>query len=234
MPTWLSISTSPLFRFALALLVLGLLRLALLSIWEMIQAVRRAGDRRIAFRRVVGETASWMVPLTRIHRARGLFSIASFILHLGILATCLFLGNHLDILQANFGVSWPALAKPVLDVLTLLGIAAGSYLLLFRIYVVSSRKLSNPMDYLLLVMILGLLVSGYLAGQPWNPIPYDGLMLFHALSGIVLLILIPFTKIAHCILYPLIRMGSEVAWHFPARGGSEAIEILHGSEGREI
>ena len=156
------------------------------------------------------------------------------ILHLGILATCLFLGNHLDILQANFGVSWPALAKPVLDVLTLLGIAAGSYLLLFRIYVVSSRKLSNPMDYLLLVMILGLLVSGYLAGQPWNPIPYDGLMLFHALSGIVLLILIPFTKIAHCILYPLIRMGSEVAWHFPARGGSEAIEVLHGSEGREI
>lgn len=234
MPTWLSLAASPLSRFALALLLLGLLRLALLTIWELSVAVRRAGDRRIPYRQIWRETLSWMLPLGRLHRTQGLYSYASFVLHLGILSSVLFLGSHLDILQRNLGFAWPALARPVVDGLALAAIFAGSYLLLHRVYVASSQKLSHPMDYLLLVMLLGLFVSGFLAGRSWNPVPYASLMLFHTLDGLLLAMLIPFSKVAHCILYPLIRLGSEVAWRFPARGGSEAIEALYGAEGRRI
>ncbi len=234
MPAWLTLAQSPLFRFAAALLVLGLLRLVLLSLWEMRTALRRAGDQRIPIARILRESFTWLIPVTRLHRARKGYSLASFTFHLGILAATPFLGNHIDILQANFGVAWPALVKPLLDFLTLLTIGSGSFLLLYRLYAASSRKLSSPLDYLLLALILSIFVSGYLAGQPWNPIPYNGLMLLHTFNGILLVVLAPFTKIAHCVLYPLIRVGTELAWHFPPQAGSDVVKALHGPEGRRV
>jgi len=234
MPTWLEIAKGPVFRFTLVILVLGLARLAILSTWGMIAALRRAGDRRVPFTRVMRETLSWLFPVHRLHRTRPVFSYASFALHLGLGFTGLFLRSHIDILQSNLGIGWPALYRPLLDGLTLLAIVAGSYLLLYRIYVRSSRSLSKTMDYILLLLILNIFVSGYVAGRAWNPVPYDTLMLFHTMNGVVLLVLIPFTKIAHCVLYPLIRLGSEIAWHLTPQGGSDVVRTLYGPEGREI
>ena len=239
MPTWLNLAKGPFFRFALVLLILGLLRLVLLTAWDIGAAVRRAGDRRIPYRRVLREILSWVFPVVHIHRSRQLYSYASFLLHLGILSTVLFLGNHLDILQANgllanSDLCWFSLLRPLLNLLTLTTILSATFLFFHRIYVERSRKLSKLMDYLLLALILNIFISGFLAGQPWNPVPYDGLMLFHTLNGLLIMILTPSTKIAHCVLYPLVRLGTEIAWHLPAQGGSEAIKALHGPEGRRI
>jgi nitrate reductase gamma subunit len=234
MPTWLIVAEGPIFRFALAILVLGLLRLAGLMIAEMILALRRAGDRRLPYRQIARQTISWLVPVARLGRTRGGYSFASFAFHLGMLLAGFFLVNHLEVLEASIGLSWRAIPKPVLDGLTLAAILAGGFLLLYRLYVTSSRSLSRAADYLLLILILGILVSGYLAGRPWNPIPYNGLMLFHTLSGLTLFVIAPFTKIAHCALYPLIRLGTEIAWHFTPKGGSEVVQALHGEQGRRI
>lgn len=234
MPAWLILAKGPLFRFTLALLFVGLVRLALISIWETASAIAQAGDRRIPIASVVRETLGWLLPVFRLHSVRGLYSYASFVFHLGILFAGLFLANHLDIFRAATGFAWPAIAKPVLDVFTLASILTGIYLLSYRLYVKNSRLMSGFMDYLLPGMILSIFASGYIAGRPWNPIPYDSLMLFHAICGIVLLALIPFTKIAHCVLFPLIRLSSEVAWHFTPHGGSETIRTLYGPGGRKI
>lgn len=234
MPTWLEIAKGPMFRFTLVILVLGLARLVILSLWGMLVAIRRAGDRNISYTQIVKETLSWLVPIHRLHRTRPIFSYASFVLHLGIIFAGLFLSNHIAILASNLAISWPAIYRPVLDILTLAAIVAGMYLLLFRIYVRNSRFMSNVMDYVLLLLILNIFVSGYVAGRAWNPIPYDTLMLFHTLNGVVLLLLIPFTKIAHCVLYPLIRLASEIAWHLTPQGGSDVVRTLHGPEGRKI
>jgi hypothetical protein len=90
------------------------------------------------------------------------------------------------------------------------------------------------MDYILLLLLLGIFVSGYIAGRPGSPIPYNSLMLFHTLSGIVLIAIIPFTKIAHCILYPLLKLAAEVAWHLTPQGGADVIKTLYGPEGRKL
>lgn len=234
MPTWMVLAKGPVLRFVLAIMALGLLRLAILMSGEMVSAVRRAGDRRLPYRQIARQTLTWLVPFTRLHRERAGYSIASFIFHLGILVGGLFLRNHLDILQANIGLSWWAIHKPVLDVLTLAAILGGGYLLLHRLYVVSSRRLTRIGDYLLLILLLNILISGYLAGRPWNPISYNGLMLFHTVNGLVLMALVPFTKVSHCVLYPLIRLGTEVAWHFTPQGGSQVIRALHGEQGRKL
>jgi nitrate reductase gamma subunit len=234
MPTWLEIAKGPVFRFTLVFLVLGLARLIILSIWGMVAAIRRAGDRNLPYAQIIKETLSWLFPIHRLHRTRPVFSYASFILHLGIIFAGLFLSNHIAILKFNVRVVWPALYRPILDGLTLAAIVAGAYLLLFRIYFRSARSLSKAMDYVLLLLILNIFVSGYVAGRTWNPVPYDTLMLFHTINGVVLLILMPFTKIAHCVLYPLIRLGSEIAWHLTPQGGSDVVKTLYGPEGRKI
>ncbi|MEW6404280.1 MAG: hypothetical protein AB1649_20980, partial [Chloroflexota bacterium] len=61
-----------------------------------------------------------------------------------------------------------------------------------------------------------------------------GLMLFHTLNGMALLLIAPFTKVAHCVLFPLIRLASEVAWHFTPQGGEQVIQTLHGTQGRKL
>lgn len=234
MPAWLTLATGPIARFVLVVLILGLLRLALLSLWGMMAAIHRAGDRRIPFGRILAETLSWLFPVRHIHQTRKLYSYASYAFHVGLLLASLFLANHLDLLRTKLGFAWMAIPKPVLDGLTLITISGGLFLLLHRMYVLSSRRLSKAMDYLLLVFILNIFISGFLAGRSWNPLPYDRLMLFHVLNGLLLLVLIPFTKIAHCVLYPLIRLSSEVAWRFTRHGGSETIQSLYGPEGRKI
>lgn len=234
MPTWLVIAEGPIMRFALALLCLGLLRLVLLTLWEMAVAIRHAGNRQVPYRKILTETISWLIPIARLHRSRGLYSYASFGFHLGILFAGLFLSNHIDILSTVTGLSWPALAKPLLDMLTLVTIMGGMILMFYRLYTPGSRALSKGMDYLLLALILSIFISGYIAGQAWNPIPYNQLMLFHVLIGIVIIATIPFTKIAHCILFPLIRLGSEIAWHFKPDAGTQVVKTLHGPEGRKI
>ncbi len=234
MPLWLEVAKGPLFRLVLAILVLGLARLVILTAWGIIAAIHRAGDRRLPYAQVLRETASWLVPIHRLHRTRPIYSYASFVLHLGIILAGLLLQNHIDILYSTVGLAWPALPRFILDGVTVLAILAGGYLLLHRLYVRSARALSRPMDYLLLLFIFNLFVSGYLAGRAWNPIPYDSLMLFHTLNGLVLIGLIPFTKIAHCVLFPLIRLASEIAWHLTPQGGQEVIQTLYGSEGRKI
>ncbi len=234
MPTWLILAKGPAFFFTLAVFVLGLLRLVVLTIWDILAAIHRAGDPHVPNRQILRQTLSWLLPVTRLHRARPAYSLASFGLHLSLLLVGLFLRNHLDILQANIGLAWWSISKPILDVLTLLGITGASFLMLSRIYLINSRHLSKASDYLLLLLVLNIFVSGYVAGRSWNPIPYDGLMLFHVLNGMALLLVAPFTKIAHCVLFPLVRLGAEVAWHFTPQGGRKAVQALYGPQGRKI
>jgi len=228
------LAKGPAFLFVLTVLLLGLLRLILLTTWDIIAAVRRAGDRRLPYRQIALQTLLWLLPFNKLHRNRAGYSLASFGLHLSLLVVALFLRNHLGILQANLGFSWMAISKPILDLLTLVGILGISFLLLFRLYVSGSRYLSKAADYLLLLGILNIFVSGYLAGRPWNPIPYDGLMLFHTLNGMALLLLIPFTKIAHCALFPLIRLETEVAWHFTPQVDNRTVPTLQDPQRRSI
>jgi len=234
MPTWMLLAKGPAFLFVLTVLLLGLLRLMILTAWDIIVAIRRAGDRRLPYRQIAFQTVLWLLPFNKLHRNRAGYSVASISLHMGILIVSLFLRNHLDILQENIGLSWITITKPILDVLTLTGILGIVFLLLYRLYVTNSRRLSRTADYLLLLLILNIFISGYLAGRAWNPIPYDGLMLFHTLNGMALLLLTPFTKVAHCVLFPLIRLGTEVAWHFVPQNGRKTVQSLHEPQGRNI
>jgi nitrate reductase gamma subunit len=231
---WYDFARGPLLRLALVVLVLGLARQVALLIWGMAEALWRARDRRIPYRLILMRMLSWLFPITHLHRARAWLSLLSFVFHIGLLVSALFLREHIDLWQTNVGVAWLAAPRPLADVLTIVAILTGAGLLLYRVYVRRARAISDAMDYLLLVLLLILCVTGFVAARPWNPVPYPVTMLIHALVGISVVVLIPFTKLTHCVLYPLVRFASEIGWHFAPGTGERVVRTLHGSEGRKI
>jgi hypothetical protein len=51
-------------------------------------------------------------------------------------------------------------------------------------------------------------------------------MLIHVYSADLVMALIPFTKIAHCVLTPLSQLVTGIAWKFPAGAGDRVAATL--------
>ncbi len=233
MDVLLSFLKGPLLTFAVVILILGLLRQAVLSVWVLVAAARKAGDRSVPVAQLLRSTASWVFPVTRLHRSLPVFSYASFTFHVSVILSALFLREHIE-LFGHLGLSWPAIPRPYVDGLALLAFVGLVVLLGYRIYVRQSRAVSTFADYLLLVLLIVTVGMGYLAGRSWNVIPYNVTMVFHIGAGATILILVPFTKLAHCALFPLVRFSSELGWHLTREGGADVIKTLRGPEGRKI
>jgi hypothetical protein len=83
------------------------------------------------------------------------------------------------------------------------------------------------MDYLLLLLILVPFVSGYLASHPGvNPFRWDVTMLLHILSAELLFVAVPFTKLAHVVLFPFDRL-SAVHWQLQPGAGEKVAAALY-------
>lgn len=223
----------PLLTFVVLILVLGLIRQVVLTVWALIEATRRASDRSIPYAQVLRNTAIWMFPVTHLHRSLPVVSYASFLFHLGVISSAVFLREHIDFL-GPLGLSWPAIPHPYVDWVALLALAGLTILFGYRIYFRQARAVSGFADYGILVLLIVTVGMGYLGGQSWNVIAYDVTMLFHIAAGLTILVLIPFTKLAHCVLFPLVRLTSETGWHFAREGGYDVVRTLHGPEGRKM
>ena len=85
-----------------------------------------------------------------------------------------------------------------------------------RLVLKQARALSRKQDYLWLILLLIPFVTGFVcANLNIRPQGYQFFMLVHILSGELIFILIPFSKIAHCVLSPLSQVVSTLAWKFP-------------------
>ena len=55
---------------------------------------------------------------------------------------------------------------------------------------------------------------------------FDAMLLAHVLSGNLVMILIPLTKLSHVVLMPATQFVSEVSWHYPPDAGSRVAAAL--------
>lgn len=226
----LTFAKGPLFCFCFLVMVLGLVRIGLLSIFDLIRAVRKAGDKNVPYQQLIKDTVLGLVP----YREDAVFGWTSFMFHVGLVAVPIFLLDHILIWRGLLGISWPSLPKLATDVLTLTTIATGLVLLGYRLFTRNGRFLSTPMDHALLCLLVLLFATGFIASRPYSPIPHDAAMLIHVLCGNAIFVLIPFTKLAHCLLYPLLRVSSNIAWRFPPRAGEDVNVALYGEEVRKV
>ncbi|MDR3570329.1 MAG: hypothetical protein P4L43_20080 [Syntrophobacteraceae bacterium] len=142
----------------------------------------------------------WLVPLgSRSLRAQPVFGIASFVFHLFLFVVPLFLQAHNMLLHEAFGVSLPSLPESLSDILTIVFLAAGVILLIRRLVKPEVRILTSAWDYFLLLFTCLPFVTGLFAYHQIGP--YQSMLIIHIVSAEALLILIPFTKLSHVVLF---------------------------------
>jgi nitrate reductase gamma subunit len=223
----LEFAMGPLFRATLLLMVLGLARLVLLRTVAIIRARRRTPPRPLPWGQVAASMVDWLVPVRHVMRTSPFFNAVSILYHVGLIVTPLFLVSHIVLIEASTGIAWPAIGVAVADVMTIGTLVATAILLGFRIFHRPSREMSSWSDYLLLLLLAIPFVSGIMAAHPGGaPFRYESMMLVHVLSAQLVFVLIPFTKLAHFVMFPLDRLASHVFWGFVPGAGEKVAETL--------
>ena len=227
MTSWIEFGRGPLFRLCFALMVLGLARILVLTSHGIIEAYRRNPDKIVPWKEIRNKTLAWLFPIGRLWRQRPVYSIVSFLFHAGMIAVPLFLASHVLLWRNSVGFGWPALPQKLANWLTLLVIVTALGLFLGRVLDSRAREVSRLQDYLWPLLIATPFVTGYIASNAViGPRTYQQMMLVHIYAGDLIMVMIPFTKIAHCVLMPLSQLVTSVAWKFPAEAGDRVIETL--------
>jgi nitrate reductase gamma subunit len=192
---FLMLTKGPLFQAALAIFALGML-VRVVEILILGRAHNYAEPRGNA---VAGGLRTMY---KRFHTDPGTFKAAPFdvvvgtIWHIGFIIALLLFIPHVELIEATFGIAWPALPNPLVDAITaitLLGLVAALW---HRLTHPVKRFLSTPEDYLIWGVTFLVALTGYLAyHRVINPYPL-GLGL-HILAAEIFLVVLPFTKLTH-------------------------------------
>lgn len=227
MEAWIELGRGPLFRIAFTLMLLGLIRAVALTIVGVVEAYQRNPDKIINWREIRRQTLRWLFPGGRLWQQRPVYSTLSLLFHVGLLLAPLFLAAHLLLWKGSVGFAWPAIPQRISNYLTLLAIVCGLGLFLGRVIPAGSRKLSRFQDFIWPLLLLAPFITGYVCSNlAVGPKVYAPLMVLHIYSADLIMALIPFTKIAHCVLMPLSQVVTAVAWKFPLGAGDRVAATL--------
>lgn len=159
----------------------------------------------------------WLMPWGSVAmRQQPVFTLAAFTFHLTLLGVPLFLQGHNMLLEEAFGVSLWSLPEAWTDGLSWLLLASGIFLLVRRLVRPEVRILTGVWDYVLLLLTMLPFITGMMAYRQWGP--YELMMVLHVLSGEVLLVLIPFSKLGHMVLFFFTR--AFIGFEMGARRGA--------------
>ena len=229
MEGWIEFAKGPLFAVSFSIMILGLARHVVIQIYSL--AVRKGRRlRNVPWRKIILDTLSWAIPVKHMIPGTRLFSSVSFLSHIGIIVVPLFLADHIVLWEQFLSLDLPQIGRELADYLTLFTMAALLVLLYCRIFKRRHRAVSTTSDYILLVLVFLPFASGYLASHPSvNPLSWQAAMLIHLLSAELLFVVIPFTKLAHIVLFIFDRI-SEVHWQLRPGAGDKVAESLYGKE----
>lgn len=146
----------------------------------------------------------WLFPYgTRSWRQNPVFTFLVFIFHIGLLVTPVFLLGHNILLKTSWGFSLPTISETAADVLTFAVIVSALFLVLRRIALTEVRIITTAYDYLLVAVAVAPFVTGLLAR--YQVADYQFWLMVHILTGELLLIAIPLTKLSHFVLFFMTR-----------------------------
>jgi hypothetical protein len=210
-------------------MILGLLRLVIITVLDIRRIMRHAGDKSLPVGQLVRTTLSWLFPVARLQH-RITYSLSTIIFHITIIVVPIFLSAHVLLWERSIGLSWPALPNAAADVLTIIAVVSALAIVVQRTIFADSRRLSRFQDYVIPLVIAVPFASGFLAMHPaMNPFAYEATMLVHVMSANIVFILVPLSKISHCVLLPFTQFVSEAAWRFPSDSGTQ-VAIALGKE----
>ncbi len=227
MESWLAWARGPVFWFAIAFMVLGLGRHVVLTCWEIVRAYHKAGDKRMPYKQLAKITRQWLLPFGKLGD-RTPYGVSTLVFHVSIVVTPILLAGHVALIYRGTGLWWPSIPNLLADVLTVVAVISALALMVQRAVRRDSRAVSLFSDYALPFLIALPFASGFLVMHPGlNPLPFEATLFIHVMSANLIMVLIPVTKISHCVLTPASHLVGEVAWHFPPDAGSKLAATLN-------
>jgi len=164
----------------------------------------------------------WMLPLNKDVAKNPVFTILAYIFHVCLIVVPIWLFGHITLWEeSRFELSWSSIPDGLADWMTLIFLAIALFFLLRRIISADIRLISTFSDYFILVVTALPFMTGYfLTHGTLDSIGFlgDNMTIIHMLSGELMLILIPFTKLSHFILFFFSRGASGI--EFGRRGYS--------------
>jgi nitrate reductase gamma subunit len=127
----------------------------------------------------------------------------SAIFHLCLIFVPFFLLGHNELIKMAFGFSLPSVSEHISDMLTAVVLLCCLFFLFRRIFLPRVRAITTFYDYLVLALATTPFLSGFLAFH--QIFDYRTVMTVHMLSGELMLMAIPFTKLTHMIFFFLNR-----------------------------
>ena len=103
------------------------------------------------------------------------------------------------------------------DIMTIWVILACAYFIFRRVSIAEAKRVTRPIDFLILIIILVTFLAGFLAYHQWGP--YRPILILHIISSELLLVMIPFSKLGHMLFFWFSRtyMGAEFGKQLNAR-----------------
>jgi nitrate reductase gamma subunit len=152
----------------------------------------------------------WSTPFaTENMRRHPAMTIVAYVFHICLILTPIFLLAHVTLVDESWDLSWWTLPDTLAAIMTLLVIGACVFFLVRRLVNPEVQYVTSASDYIILAIVAAPFITGFLVYYQW--FAYQTLLILHILSGEIMLVAIPFTRLSHMLFAPLTRayMGSE-------------------------
>lgn len=198
----------PLVWIAFTVLIIG-------SLYRVISMLSQAKKDKVVYpymslKYSLRSLLHWLVPFAGVNmRKQPEVTVVTFAFHICLIITPVFLLPHNILIYRSWGISWWTLPKGVADAMTLIVIVTSLIFLLRRVTSPVVKYVTSPSDYVLLAIAAAPFITGFLAYH--HILPYKTMSVLHILSGVVMLVAIPFTRLSHMLFFVFTRsyMGSE-------------------------
>ncbi len=182
-------------------------------IWDLISLVNKKEKfiySYMSWKYSLRSVMHWIIPFATTNwRKRPVMTIITFVFHFGLVIMPIFLSAHVILFNEAWNVSWWTLPEGIADAITLLVIFCCIAFLLRRLAIKEVNYLTTPSDYGILAIAAAPFITGFFAYH--NFLNYNLWLLLHILSGEIMLMAIPFTRLTHMLFAILTRsfIGSE-------------------------
>lgn len=152
----------------------------------------------------------WAVPFAALNwRKHPALTVVTFVFHFCLLAVPVFLLAHIVLWDNFHGISYWSLPDHIADIMAVLVMAGCVFFAVRRLVRPEVRYVTSAMDWVVLILVALPFVTGFLAYHQIGN--YKFMIIFHILSGEVMLAAIPFTRLSHMLFAPFTRayIGSE-------------------------
>ncbi len=165
----------------------------------------------------IGTMFRRFVPDTGTFQRSGFTVIAGYVFHIGLFIVIFLFVPHILVFERAVGLSWGGLPSNIIDATNVVTMIALLAVLIHRLIDPVKRMLSEFSDYLVWLLTMLPLVTGYLA---FHRVGASGpaMLAVHILSVELLMVLFPFTKLSHAFTLWLAR------WYNGAIAGYKGIQ----------